>query len=127
MTCYYALSGAEIANLCNEAALIAARDNKESIEMSQFTQAVDRVVAGLEKKSQVLQPDEKKKVAYHEAGHAVAGWFLEHASPLLKVGGVPWGRHAVAGGLIEHASLLLKVVGIPQGRTPGGWVVPGTR
>jgi len=71
--------------VCNEAALIAARDLNETIEMKHFEQAIERVVAGLEKKTQVLQPDEKKTVAYHEAGHAVAGWFLEHADPLLKV------------------------------------------
>ncbi|KAK3085343.1 hypothetical protein FSP39_001817 [Pinctada imbricata] len=84
-------SGAEIANICNEAALIAARDNMDNIEMKHFEQAVERVVGGLEKKTQVLQPEEKRKVAYHEAGHAVAGWFLEHASPLLKVSIVPRG------------------------------------
>jgi len=71
--------------VCNEAALIAARDLNDTIEMKHFEQAIERVVAGLEKKTQVLQPDEKKTVAYHEAGHAVAGWFLEHADPLLKV------------------------------------------
>jgi len=79
-------AGADIANVCNEAALIAARDLNDTIEMKHFEQAIERVVAGLEKKTQVLQPDEKKTVAYHEAGHAVAGWFLEHADPLLKVG-----------------------------------------
>jgi len=78
-------AGADIANVCNEAALIAARDLNDTIEMKHFEQAIERVVAGLEKKTQVLQPDEKKTVAYHEAGHAVAGWFLEHADPLLKV------------------------------------------
>ncbi len=74
-----------MANVCNEAALIAARDAAIEIVMVHFEKAIERVVAGLEKKSQVLQPDEKKIVAYHEAGHAVAGWFLEHADPLLKV------------------------------------------
>jgi len=78
-------TGADIANVCNEAALIAARDLNTSIELKHFEQAIERVVAGLEKKTQVLQPEEKKTVAYHEAGHAVAGWFLEHADPLLKV------------------------------------------
>jgi len=77
--------GADIANVCNEAALIAARDLNESIVMKHFEQAIERVVAGMEKKTNVLQPDEKKTVAYHEAGHAVSGWFLEHADPLLKV------------------------------------------
>lgn len=78
-------SGADIANVCNEAALIAARDLNNSIIMKHFEQAIERVVAGMEKKTNVLQPDEKKTVAYHEAGHAVSGWFLEHADPLLKV------------------------------------------
>jgi len=83
-------TGADIANVCNEAALIAARDLNDTIEMKHFEQAIERVVAGLEKKTQVLQPDEKKTVAYHEAGHAVAGWFLEHADPLLKVSSRAW-------------------------------------
>ena len=78
-------TGADIANVCNEAALIAARDLNESIGLHHFEQAIERVVAGMEKKTNVLQPEEKKTVAYHEAGHAVAGWFLEHADPLLKV------------------------------------------
>lgn len=82
---FFYQTGADIANVCNEAALIAARDLNDTIEMKHFEQAIERVVAGLEKKTQVLQPDEKKTVAYHEAGHAVAGWFLEHADPLLKV------------------------------------------
>lgn len=77
--------GADIANVCNEAALIAARDLNNSINLKHFEQAIERVVAGMEKKTNVLQPEEKKTVAYHEAGHAVAGWFLEHADPLLKV------------------------------------------
>jgi len=85
-------SGADIANVCNEAALIAARDLNTTIEMKHFEQAIERVVAGLEKKTQVLQPDEKKTVAYHEAGHAVAGWYLQHADPLLKVSIIPRGK-----------------------------------
>ncbi|XP_014215481.1 AFG3-like protein 2 isoform X2 [Copidosoma floridanum] len=85
-------TGAEIANVCNEAALIAARDHKDSIEMKNFEQAIERVVAGMEKKTNVLQPEEKKTVAYHEAGHAVTGWFLEHADPLLKVSIIPRGK-----------------------------------
>jgi len=72
--------------------LIAARDLNTSIEEPHFEQAIERVVAGLEKKTQVLQPDEKKTVAYHEAGHAVTGWFLEHADPLLKVSIIPRGK-----------------------------------
>lgn len=85
-------SGADIANVCNEAALIAARDLKTKIELIDFDRAIERVVAGLEKKTQVLSPEEKKTVAYHEAGHAVAGWFLEHADPLLKVSIIPRGK-----------------------------------
>lgn len=80
------VTGADIANVCNEAALIAARELKESIVIKDFEAAIERVVAGMEKKTNVLQPEEKKTVAYHEAGHAVAGWFLQHADPLLKVG-----------------------------------------
>lgn len=78
-------SGADIANVCNEAALIAARDLHDSINMKHFEQAIERVIAGMEKKTKVLQPEEKTTVAYHEAGHAVAGWFLQNADPLLKV------------------------------------------
>ncbi|XP_076335352.1 AFG3 like matrix AAA peptidase subunit 2 [Tachypleus tridentatus] len=85
-------TGADIANVCNEAALIAARDLNDHIVMKHFEQAIERVVAGMEKKTNVLQPDEKKTVAYHEAGHAVAGWFLEHADPLLKVSIIPRGK-----------------------------------
>ncbi|XP_060631006.2 mitochondrial inner membrane m-AAA protease component AFG3L2 [Anolis sagrei] len=85
-------SGADIANVCNEAALIAARHLSDSINQKHFEQAIERVIGGLEKKTQVLQPEEKKTVAYHEAGHAVAGWFLEHADPLLKVSIIPRGK-----------------------------------
>uniref|UniRef100_A0A0K0D087 AAA domain-containing protein n=1 Tax=Angiostrongylus cantonensis TaxID=6313 RepID=A0A0K0D087_ANGCA len=85
-------SGADISNVCNEAALIAARDAADEISEKNFEQAIERVVAGMEKKSQVLQPDEKRTVAYHEAGHAIAGWFLEHADPLLKVSIIPRGK-----------------------------------
>lgn len=85
-------TGADISNACNEAALIAARDLRKSVEMKHFEQAIERVIAGMEKKTNVLQPDEKKTVAYHEAGHAVSGWFLEHADPLLKVSIIPRGR-----------------------------------
>ncbi|KAF9813854.1 hypothetical protein SFRURICE_008009 [Spodoptera frugiperda] len=85
-------TGADIANVCNEAALIAARELANDINMKNFEQAIERVVAGMEKKSNVLQPDERKIVAYHEAGHAVAGWFLQHADPLLKVSIIPRGK-----------------------------------
>jgi cell division protease FtsH len=88
-------AGAEIANVCNEAALIAARRNKKAIEMQDFHDAIDRVIGGLEKKNKIISPDEKKIVAYHEAGHAVAGWFLEHADPLVKVSIVPRGVAAL--------------------------------
>lgn len=85
-------TGADIANICNEAALIAARDSNETIIMKNFEQAIERVIAGMEKKTNVLQPDEKKTVAYHEAGHAVSGWYLEYADPLLKVSIIPRGK-----------------------------------
>lgn len=85
-------TGADIANVCNEAALIAARHLSEAVNGKHFEQAIDRVIGGLEKKSQVLQPTEKKTVAYHEAGHAIVGWFLEHADPLLKVSIIPRGK-----------------------------------
>uniref|UniRef100_A0A4W5M0L5 AAA+ ATPase domain-containing protein n=1 Tax=Hucho hucho TaxID=62062 RepID=A0A4W5M0L5_9TELE len=85
-------TGADIANMCNEAALIAARYLNESINVKHFEQAIERVIGGLEKKTQVLQPAEKTTVAYHEAGHAVVGWYLEHADPLLKVSIIPRGK-----------------------------------
>ena len=88
-------AGAEIANVCNESALIAARKNKNSIEMIDFQDAIDRVIGGLEKKNKIISPEEKKIVAYHEAGHAVAGWYLEHADPLVKVSIVPRGIAAL--------------------------------
>ncbi|KAG0720694.1 AFG3-like protein 2 [Chionoecetes opilio] len=85
-------TGADISNVCNEGALIAARDAETDIVMKHFEAAIERVVAGMEKKTNVLQPAEKKTVAFHEAGHAVCGWFLEHADPLLKVSIIPRGR-----------------------------------
>ena len=88
-------AGAEIANVCNESALIAARKNKNAIDMSDFQDAIDRVIGGLEKKNKIILPEEKKIVAYHEAGHAVAGWYLEHADPLVKVSIVPRGIAAL--------------------------------
>ena len=88
-------AGAEIANVCNEAALIAARKDKKAVDMEDFQDAIDRVIGGLEKKSKIISPEEKKIVAYHEAGHAVAGWFLEHADPLVKVSIVPRGVAAL--------------------------------
>jgi len=87
--------GADIANVCNEAALIAARSNKKTIDMDDFQSAIDRVIGGLEKKTKLISKEEKEIVAYHEAGHAVAGWFLEHADPLVKVSIVPRGIAAL--------------------------------
>lgn len=88
-------AGADIANVCNEAALIAARKNKEAVDMSDFQDAIDRVIGGLEKKNKIISPEEKEIIAYHEAGHAICGWFLEHAYPLLKVTIVPRGTAAL--------------------------------
>ncbi|HTD94486.1 MAG TPA: ATP-dependent zinc metalloprotease FtsH [Chitinophagaceae bacterium] len=88
-------AGADIANVCNEAALIAARKGKTAVDMQDFQDAVDRVIGGLEKKNKIISPDEKKIIAYHEAGHAICGWFLEHAYPLLKVTIVPRGTAAL--------------------------------
>lgn len=88
-------AGAEIANVCNEAALIAARRNKDSVDMQDFQDAIDRVIGGLEKKNKIISPEEKQIVAYHEAGHAIAGWFLEFADPLVKVSIVPRGVAAL--------------------------------
>ncbi|PPQ67033.1 hypothetical protein CVT26_009930 [Gymnopilus dilepis] len=88
-------SGADIANVCNEAALHAARRGSDYVEQVDFDTAIERVIVGLEKKSRVLSPEEKKTVAYHEAGHAICGWFLEHADPLLKVSIIPRGAGAL--------------------------------
>jgi AFG3 family protein len=85
-------SGADIANVCNEAALIAARKNHESVDKQDFLDAVDRIVGGLEKKNKIISVDEKKTIAYHEAGHATISWLLEHAHPLVKVTIVPRGK-----------------------------------
>lgn len=88
-------AGAEIANVCNEAALVAARRGNKTVEMRDFQDAVDRVIGGLEKKNKIISPEEKQIVAYHEAGHAVVGWFLEHCDPLVKVSIVPRGMAAL--------------------------------
>jgi len=85
-------SGADIANLCNEAALIAARNDKKQVEKQDFLDAVDRIVGGLEKKNKIITPSEKKAIAFHEAGHATVSWLLEHAHPLVKVTIVPRGQ-----------------------------------
>lgn len=88
-------AGAEIANVCNEAALLAARQDKDAVTMEDFEQAIDRVIAGLEKKNKLISPDERKIVAFHEAGHAIVGWFLEHTDPVVKVSIVPRGLAAL--------------------------------
>jgi AFG3 family protein len=88
-------SGADIANVCNEAALHAARHSADAVGENDFESALDRVIAGLQRKSRVLSPHEKKTVAYHEAGHAICGWFLEHVDPLLKVSIIPRGSGAL--------------------------------
>ncbi|KAK4483119.1 hypothetical protein RD792_010298, partial [Penstemon davidsonii] len=88
-------AGADIANICNEAALIAARSDEKQVKMEHFDAAVDRVIGGLEKKNKVISKNERRTVAYHESGHAVTGWFLEHAEPLLKVTIVPRGTAAL--------------------------------
>lgn len=85
-------SGADIANICNEAALIAARKKKQSVDKQDFLDAVDRVIGGLEKKNKIITLEEKRAIAYHEAGHATVSWLVEHASPLVKVTIVPRGR-----------------------------------
>jgi len=88
-------AGAEIANVCNEAALLAARKEKSVIEMEDFEQSIDRVIAGLEKKNKIISPEERKIIAYHESGHAIVGWFLEHTDPVVKVSIVPRGMSAL--------------------------------
>ena len=88
-------AGADIANVCNEAALIAARKSKQAVDMSDFQDAIDRVIGGLEKRNKIISPEEKEIIAYHEAGHAICGWYLEHAYPLLKVTVVPRGSAAL--------------------------------
>ena len=85
-------SGADIANVCNEAALIAARNNKKAVDKQDFLDAVDRIIGGLEKKNKIITKDEKRAIAVHEAGHATVSWMLEHAAPLVKVTIVPRGQ-----------------------------------
>ena len=93
-------AGAEIANVCNEAALLAARKDKEVVEMDDFEQAIDRVIAGLEKKNKIISPEEREIIAFHEAGHAIVGWFSEHTDPVVKVSIVPRGLSAL--GYAQH-------------------------
>ena len=85
-------SGADIANVCNEAALIAARNNKKQVEKEDFLSAIDRIIGGLERKNKIIIPSEKRTIAYHEAGHATVSWVLEHANPLIKVTIIPRGK-----------------------------------
>jgi len=101
-------SGADIANVCNEAALIAARKNKDQVEKQDFMDAIDRIIGGLEKKNKVIKPREKKRVAHHEAGHALASWFLEHASPLVKVTIVPRGQSLGAAWYLPEERVLVE-------------------
>tara|TARA_B100001142_G_scaffold54231_1_gene52549 strand:+ start:36542 stop:38458 length:1917 start_codon:yes stop_codon:yes gene_type:complete len=101
-------SGADIANVCNEAALIAARKNKKSVGKQDFLDAVDRIVGGLEKKNKIITKEEKKAVAYHEAGHATVSWMLEHAAPLVKVTIVPRGRSLGAAWYLPEERLIVR-------------------
>ena len=101
-------SGADIANVCNEAALIAARNGKKAVDKQDFLDAVDRIVGGLEKKNKIITPDEKKAIAYHEAGHATVSWMLEHASPLVKVTIVPRGRSLGAAWYLPEERLIVR-------------------
>ena len=101
-------SGADIANVCNEAALIAARKNKKSVSKQDFLDAVDRIVGGLEKKNKIITTDEKKAVAYHEAGHATVSWMLEHAAPLVKVTIVPRGQSLGAAWYLPEERLIVR-------------------
>lgn len=101
-------SGADIANVCNEAALIAARKGKKAVEKQDFLDAVDRIVGGLEKKNKIITPEEKKAVAFHEAGHATISWLLEHAAPLIKVTIVPRGRSLGAAWYLPEERLIVR-------------------
>jgi cell division protease FtsH len=101
-------SGADIANVCNEAALIAARNNKEAVDKQDFLDAVDRIVGGLEKKNKIVTPSEKKAIAIHEAGHATVSWMLEHAAPLVKVTIVPRGQSLGAAWYLPEERLIVR-------------------
>ncbi|MEP6260870.1 MAG: ATP-dependent zinc metalloprotease FtsH [Gillisia sp.] len=101
-------SGADIANVCNEAALIAARKGNTAVGKQDFLDAVDRIVGGLEKKNKIITPDEKKAIAYHEAGHATASWMLEHAAPLVKVTIVPRGQSLGAAWYLPEERLIVR-------------------
>ncbi|MCH2489565.1 MAG: ATP-dependent zinc metalloprotease FtsH [Flavobacteriales bacterium] len=101
-------SGADIANVCNEAALIAARKDKKEVTRQDFLDAVDRIVGGLEKKNKIITPDEKKAIAFHEAGHATVSWMLEHAAPLVKVTIVPRGQSLGAAWYLPEERLIVR-------------------
>ncbi|TXD82357.1 ATP-dependent zinc metalloprotease FtsH [Subsaximicrobium wynnwilliamsii] len=101
-------SGADIANVCNEAALIAARNGKKAVDKQDFLDAVDRIVGGLEKKNKIITKDEKKAIAYHEAGHATVSWMLEHAAPLVKVTIVPRGQSLGAAWYLPEERLIVR-------------------
>jgi cell division protease FtsH len=101
-------SGADIANVCNEAALIAARKEKKAVEKQDFLDAVDRIVGGLEKKNKIITQDEKKTIAYHEAGHATVSWMLEHAAPLVKVTIVPRGQSLGSAWYLPEERLIVR-------------------
>jgi cell division protease FtsH len=101
-------SGADIANVCNEAALIAARNNKKAVDKQDFLDAVDRIVGGLEKKNKIISPEEKRAIAIHEAGHATVSWMLEHAAPLVKVTIVPRGQSLGAAWYLPEERLIVR-------------------
>ncbi|MGB1231698.1 MAG: ATP-dependent zinc metalloprotease FtsH [Winogradskyella sp.] len=101
-------SGADIANVCNEAALIAARSGKKGVDKQDFLDAVDRIVGGLEKKNKIITPSEKRAVAFHEAGHATVSWMLEHAAPLVKVTIVPRGKSLGAAWYLPEERLIVR-------------------
>lgn len=101
-------SGADIANVCNEAALIAARNDKKAVDKQDFLDAVDRIVGGLEKKNKIVTPDEKRAIAIHEAGHATVSWMLEHAAPLVKVTIVPRGQSLGAAWYLPEERLIVR-------------------
>lgn len=101
-------SGADIANVCNEAALIAARKGNKAVGKQDFLDAVDRIIGGLEKKNKIITPDEKKAIAFHEAGHATVSWMLEHAAPLVKVTIVPRGQSLGAAWYLPEERLIVR-------------------
>jgi len=101
-------SGADIANVCNEAALIAARNNKKSVGKQDFLDAVDRIIGGLEKKNKIITKEEKNTIAFHEAGHALVSWLLEHAAPLVKVTIVPRGQSLGAAWYLPEERMIVR-------------------